>query len=183
MVGKKQTLKKVRGAIRAAGATALKTTTFVQGKTHRWGIGWTFSKSIDVTLFAEKVDTDNDDIAAKHKRKRPKVEKSANANAVGMYAFLLDSPMGAQRTLKLACTILEGSGCQVQMDPNLQCITFSANTDNSNATPSSGRISAFQQDSKQKTLVFRCQLPANENREAWLQKLNQMENELWNHIC
>eukprot|EP00891_Asterochloris_glomerata_P009454 jgi/Astpho2/9454/e_gw1.00145.65.1_t len=42
MVGKKATLKQLRKQLHAGRVTALRTTEFVQGKTSRWGVAWSF---------------------------------------------------------------------------------------------------------------------------------------------
>lgn len=42
MVGKKANLKHLGAKLREVGACIVKTTEFVQGKTCRWGIAWTF---------------------------------------------------------------------------------------------------------------------------------------------
>jgi 23S rRNA (adenine1618-N6)-methyltransferase len=51
MCGKKETLKHLRLALanRDAGVTAVRTVTFHQGKTARWGIAWSFSKAAGKT--------------------------------------------------------------------------------------------------------------------------------------
>ncbi|KAL3694734.1 hypothetical protein R1sor_008385 [Riccia sorocarpa] len=43
MVGRKVNLKTLTSNLRAAGVTMLRTTEFVQGRTSRWGIAWSFS--------------------------------------------------------------------------------------------------------------------------------------------
>ncbi|KAL2633020.1 hypothetical protein R1flu_004499 [Riccia fluitans] len=43
MVGRKVNLKTLTSHLRAAGVTMLRTTEFVQGRTSRWGIAWSFS--------------------------------------------------------------------------------------------------------------------------------------------
>ncbi|EFJ19446.1 hypothetical protein SELMODRAFT_110877 [Selaginella moellendorffii] len=45
MVGKKSSLKALKAEIRGCGATMVKTTEFVQGKTSRWGLAWSFSSA------------------------------------------------------------------------------------------------------------------------------------------
>lgn len=42
MVGKKETLKKVRGSLHRLGVTALRTTELAQGRTSRWAVAWSF---------------------------------------------------------------------------------------------------------------------------------------------
>ncbi|CAL8465344.1 g4879 [Coccomyxa elongata] len=43
MVGKKATLRRAREALHAAGVPALRTTEFVQGRTSRWGLAWSYA--------------------------------------------------------------------------------------------------------------------------------------------
>lgn len=43
MVGRKTNLKPLVARARAAGATMVKTTEFVQGRTSRWGLAWSFA--------------------------------------------------------------------------------------------------------------------------------------------
>lgn len=57
MVGRKANLKSLISKLREVGVTIVKTTEFVQGKTCRWGIGWSFIppiKKILSTHVAEK---------------------------------------------------------------------------------------------------------------------------------
>ena len=63
MVGKKATLKKLKQAIYALKAALVLTTAFEQGKTHRWGLAWTFSK----------------EAAARSARAKPSLSSSAAA--------------------------------------------------------------------------------------------------------
>jgi len=46
MVGKKKTLKSVRKLLHALNVPGLRTTEFVQGRTHRWGIAWSFKEGV-----------------------------------------------------------------------------------------------------------------------------------------
>lgn len=51
MVGKKDTLKMARKLIYSIGATVeLRTTEFIQGKTSRWGVAWTFMAPKNLTM-------------------------------------------------------------------------------------------------------------------------------------
>lgn len=43
MVGKKATLRRAREALHAAAVPAVRTTEFVQGRTSRWGLAWSFA--------------------------------------------------------------------------------------------------------------------------------------------
>ncbi len=43
MVGKKATLRRARQALHAAGVPSVRTTEFVQGRTSRWGLAWSFA--------------------------------------------------------------------------------------------------------------------------------------------
>ncbi len=43
MVGKKATLRRAREALHAAGVPGVRTTEFVQGRTSRWGLAWSFA--------------------------------------------------------------------------------------------------------------------------------------------
>lgn len=43
MVGKKITLRRILGVLREAGIVNVRTTEFLQGRTTRWGVGWSFS--------------------------------------------------------------------------------------------------------------------------------------------
>lgn len=43
MVGKKATLRRAREAVHAAGVPGVRTTEFVQGRTSRWGLAWSFA--------------------------------------------------------------------------------------------------------------------------------------------
>ena len=42
MVGKKETLKRVRAMLHALGVPSVRSTQFTQGRTHRWGLAWSF---------------------------------------------------------------------------------------------------------------------------------------------
>jgi 23S rRNA (adenine1618-N6)-methyltransferase len=42
MIGRKANLKLLISKVRAAGASVVKTTEFVQGQTARWGLAWSF---------------------------------------------------------------------------------------------------------------------------------------------
>ncbi len=42
MVGKKETLKRVRAMLHALSVPSVRSTQFTQGRTHRWGIAWSF---------------------------------------------------------------------------------------------------------------------------------------------
>jgi thymidylate kinase len=46
MLGKKSSIKPLVEQLQSQGIKVT-TTTFVQGKTHRWAIAWTFHKSIE----------------------------------------------------------------------------------------------------------------------------------------
>ena len=45
MVGKKETLKRVRAMLHALGVPSTRSTQFTQGRTHRWGLAWSFKAS------------------------------------------------------------------------------------------------------------------------------------------
>ncbi len=42
MVGKKETLKRVRAMLHALGVPSVRSTQFTQGRTQRWGLAWSF---------------------------------------------------------------------------------------------------------------------------------------------
>ena len=42
MVGKKETLKRVRAMLHALSVPSVRSTQFTQGRTHRWGLAWSF---------------------------------------------------------------------------------------------------------------------------------------------
>ena len=42
MVGKKETLKRVKAMLHALGVPSVRSTQFTQGRTHRWGLAWSF---------------------------------------------------------------------------------------------------------------------------------------------
>lgn len=42
MVGKKETLKRVRALLHAHGVPSVRSTQFTQGRMHRWGLAWSF---------------------------------------------------------------------------------------------------------------------------------------------
>ncbi len=48
MVGKKETLKRVRAMLNALGVPGVRSTQFTQGRTQRWGLAWSFKASQQV---------------------------------------------------------------------------------------------------------------------------------------
>lgn len=70
MVGKKKTLKSVRKLLHALNVPGLRTTEFVQGRTHRWGIAWSFQEDVHSAMKPLRSDAS----VASSKRRREHAE-------------------------------------------------------------------------------------------------------------
>ncbi|KAK9835677.1 hypothetical protein WJX74_005744 [Apatococcus lobatus] len=126
MLGRKASLKRLRTRLHACGVSALRTTEFIQGRTTRWGLAWSF---------AVRPDT------AQQALPRPSAAGPAEirpSNAIRRLVLFTLQGLGhrAEKVLKLLQTSLEAHGAQCTADAASFCI--SANLPIPHSPPAAG---------------------------------------------